>query len=502
MNSFYDIYRGNNDFIYAGQNAFEEIIGRLDELAGNENFINSLGKDLKDEVLNKAEDNIEQFHVYNHIPNDEDIQEFRKKRQDRGFINDPSGNFEVDYYLRDNSGLLDSAYEILGITKDDEGNDVYKVKNLYEIAKYADSPHDFVDINRADSTVFANYVNTHYADRVLNRDNTFNENYYLIRVSTPEYGQEDMLYKGVGDVITSEQKEYIATQYLDISAPVEYDMIQTGEDEEGNPILEPRDPERILDSGFDLEKQYGNEEEFVKDLLISERPGADSYAETLINEKVANKVAEYFQQYEALSRDSLKKTIDAMKQQSKNEAALDMLGGIGSIKELQTFGEDIAEQIMGGFNVGGFNPMQPKFDELADRLKTDFEKFSPFSRSKNNVIYNWQKWFGETFDEGYGKAQFTDILDEALGEDSQINDFQKEIITNVGDHFQNRKSKLFGTPQEVLNRNEYGKYALQRENKDILNDAFMFEPGDDTAKEIAYLAADNEYISQDFGRRS
>jgi hypothetical protein len=29
----------------------------------------------------------------------------------------------------------------------------------------------------------------------------------------------------------------------------------------------------------------------------------------------------------------------------------------------------------------------------------------------------------------------------------------------------------------------------------------MFEPGDDTAKEIAYLAADNEYISQDLGKR-
>jgi hypothetical protein len=278
-------------------------------------------------------------------------------------------------------------------------------------------------------------------------------------------------------------------------------MIQTGEDEEGNPILEPRDPEKVLDSGFDLETQYEDESEFAKDVLISERPQDVSSAELLINKKVGDTVKEYFQQYEALSRDSLQKTIDAMKQQSKNEAALDMLGGIGSIRELQTFGEDIAEQIMEGFNVGGFNPIQPKFDELADRLKTDFEKFSPFSRSQNNVIYNWQKWFGETFDEEYGKAQFTDIVDEALGEDSQINNFQKEIITNVGDHFQNRKSKLFGTPQEVLNRNEYGKYALQRENKDILKDAFMFEPGDETAKEIAYLAADNEYISQDLGKR-
>lgn len=508
MQDFYTIYRGNNEFIDAGQNAFETIIGKLDNLAANQNFKTSLGEDLANDVINIAEDNIEQFHVYNHIPNDEEIQEFKNKRQDRikalgheGLVKDPSGNFEVDYYVMNNNEVLDSAYEILGITTDEEGNTVYKVKNLYEIAKYADSPNDFVNIDRTDSRAFANYVNTHYADRVLNRDNTFNDDYYVIRGSAPRYGQENMVHNAVGSEISPEQKDYIATYYLDIGAPVEYDMIQTGEDEEGNPILEPRDPERILDSGFDLETQYEDEKEFVKDLLISESPEFPSAAELLINRKVGDRVGEYLQQYEALSRDSLQKTIDAMKQQSKNEAALDMLGGIGSIRELQTFGEDIAEQIMEGFNVGGFNPIQPKFDELTDRLKTDFEKFSPFSRSQNNVIYNWQKWFGETFDEEYGKAQFTDLLDETLPSWFPRNTFREKVIANLGNHFQNRKSKLFGTPQEVLNRNEYGKYALQRENKDILNDAFMFEPGDDTAKEIAYLAADNEYISQDLGKR-
>lgn len=501
MEKFYNIYRGDNKFIKAGQNAFETKIQELDALSVDENFINSLGEELANEVINTAENNIEQFHIYNHIPNNKEIQEFKNKRQERGYIKDPSGNFDVDYYVINNDGVWDGAYALMGVTKDEEGNLVYKVKNLYEIAKYADSPYDFDAADRTDSTAFKNYVNTHYADRVLNSDNTFNENYYVIRGSAPRFSQEDMSHTAVANILSSEDKDYIARQYLDIGAPVEYDMIQTGEDEEGNPILEPRDPERILDSGFDLETQYQDQSEFAKDVLISDRPENVSSAEVLINEKVGDKVREYFQQYEALSRDSLQKTIDAMKKQRQNEAAIDMLGGIGSIRELKTFGEDIAEQIMGGFNVGGFNPMQPKFDELADKLKTDFEKFSPFSKSKNNVIYNWQKWFGETFDEGYGRAKFTDILDEALGKDSQINDFQREIITNVGNHFQSRKSKLFGTPQEILNRNEYGKYALQRENKDILKDVFMFEAGDDAAKEIAYLAADNEYISKGLGKR-
>jgi hypothetical protein len=352
MGKFYTVYTGKNSSIRKGQTNFENLIGRLDELAGDPNFVNSLGEEFANDILNIAEDNIEQYHLYNYIPQDEEIQAFKDKvaqRPNNGYVLDPSERFMPRYYTEQNPEVEREAYKLMGVIYDENNNYVGQgVKNLYEISKYGATPQDFQNVDRLAAAAFNNFANNHYAERVLNSDNTFNENYYVVRGSAPVSNEEEMGYNQVANILRPEQKDFIATEYLDISAPVEYDMIQTGEDEEGNPILEPRDPERILDSGFDLGTQYEDESEFAKDVLISERPQNVSSAELLINKKVGDKVKEYFQQYEALSRDSLQKTIDAMKQQSKNEAALDMLGGIGSIRELQTFGEDIAEQIMEG----------------------------------------------------------------------------------------------------------------------------------------------------------
>ena len=100
MEKFYTVYTGKNSSIKSGQNNFENLIGKLDDLAADSNFVNALGEELVDNILNIAEDNIEQYHIYNYIPQDEEVQAYREKRKNQGFLQPPVGSFNQKYYLR------------------------------------------------------------------------------------------------------------------------------------------------------------------------------------------------------------------------------------------------------------------------------------------------------------------------------------------------------------------------------------------------------------------
>ena len=522
MDSFYNVYTGKNSSIKPGQNNYKKLIEELDNLV-IEGKLDALGEDLADRVLNIAEDNIEQYHIYNYIPQDEEIQAYREKRKNQGFLQPPVGSFSSDYYLLNSKQALIEGLAMLGkeLERDEEGNPVLdengnvatfnsKVKDLYKIARYADSIEDYAGADRLESPASIKFANDHYISRVTDNNGNLTNDYYSIRVNDPVSDKNKMLYRGVRDELDTQRKQEFAEKYFDVSALPEYETKEVFDDE-GNLISVETDTQ--LDPGFDARQYYedrGVDQDLIDNLLttdVAETTVSD--AENVVDENVTNVVGKYLGQFEALTRDSLQKTIDAMKLQSQKEAATAMLGGIGTIKELQTFGADIAEQIVGGFNIGGFNPLQGAFDELEDRLKTDFEKFSPFSQSKNNVVYNWQKWFGETFNDTYGKYQysFDELIDQAITDDSldEQSVFQKNIIESVGNHFQNEKSTLFGNPRDVLKDSELSN--VEREEKDILQDAFYQKGSPESNEEkalraIALLSVEGELISEELEEKT
>jgi len=525
MESFYSVYTGKNSSIESGQDNYKKLIEKLDNLVV-EGMLDGLGEELKNKVLNIAEDNIEQYHIYNYIPQDEEVQAYIEERKNKGFLQPPVGSFNANYYFKNSEEAVIEGLAMLGreLERDEEGNPVLdengnvetfnsKVKDLYKIARYADSIEDYAGgADRMESPAATNFANEHYRSRVTDNNGNLTNDYYSIRVNEPVADKNDMFYRGVGDELSTQQKQNLAKGYFDISALPEYETKEVL-DNEGNLISVKTETQ--LDPGFDARQYYinrGIDEELIDDLLITDEAETTvSAAENVVAENVGNVVGKYLGQFEALTRDSLQKTIDAMKLQSQKEAATAMLGGIGTIKELQTLGADIAEQIVGGFNFGGFNPLQGAFDELEDRLKTDFEKFSPFSQSKNNVIYNWQKWFGETFDEEYGKNQysFNELLDQEITDFSYLLDeqavFQRKIIESVGNHFQNEKSTLFGNPRDVLNDSELSN--VEREEKDILQDAFYQKGSPESNEEkalrtIALLSVEGKLISEELAEKT
>ena len=530
MEKFYSVYTGKNSSIKPGQDNYKKLIEELDNLVLKterypEGKLAGLGKELADKVLNIAEDNIEQYHIYNHIPQDEEVQAYIKERKNKGFLQPPVGSFNTDYYFRNSEEATREGLAMLGreLEKDEEGNPVLdangnvktfsaNVKDLYKIARYADSIEDYAGgADRMQSSAATNFANDHYISRVTDSNGNLTNDYYNIRVNEPVADKNQMLYRGVGNKLDTRQKQELAKGFFDISALPEYETKEVF-DNEGNLISVKTDTQ--LDPGFDAREYYinrGVDEEVIDDLLITDEAETTvSAAENIVAENVGNVVGKYLGQFEALTRDSLQKTIEAMKLQSQKEAATAMLGGIGTIKGLQTFGADIAEQIVGGFNIGGFNPLQGAFDELEDRLKTDFEKFSPFSQSKNNVIYNWQKWFGETFNDAYdSQYSFNELLDQAITDDSYLLDeqsvFQRKIIESVGNHFQNKKSTLFGSPRDVLNDSELSN--VEREEKDILQDAFYQKGSPESNEEkalrtIALLSVEGKLISEELGEKT
>ena len=113
----------------------------------------------------------------------------------------------------------------------------------------------------------------------------------------------------------------------------------------------------------------------------------------------------------ALTQDVLNQTIAEMNKAKAKEETLQTMKGFGTFGEIMDVNKSLTESILGDSGVGGILSFTSG-GAADDRLTKNIENLSGV---KNNVTYNWQKWFDESLAKRYYSEDGDALLENEDG---------------------------------------------------------------------------------------
>ena len=234
----------------------------------------------------------------------------------------------------------------------------------------------------------------------------------------------------------------------------------------------------------------------------------------------AEKFGEASKKFGALAQDTLKLTLEEVKKAQAKEAETALYSGFQGISELTNINEEIANSILGDTGVGGFYAFGKGEDLLnPDKLET---MISNLTGVRNNVSYNWQKYFDDKLQEKYDTTKDLEFVDpEDAKKTIKVEaEFAKEYIDNyLKPRFDGSKSmdeftdyiKLRQDGKNPFKQGDYRKAIqnvattqaekyitdAQGEADRFFNADFYFDPKDNKARE-ADFAEQKKRVNDDW----
>jgi len=280
----------------------------------------------------------------------------------------------------------------------------------------------------------------------------------------------------------------------------------------GDPYWSKQAKEKYLD----IDKQ----DEFLTLFRLSERPedkeilkgvvGTKSgitELEDAFNQAVGAEALVETKKFGALAQDVLKETIAEMKKAKGKEQMLGLYKGLGGFSEIIDINKQLSDSILGDSGVGGILSQMGSTTETEEDLEKKLENITGV---RNNVVYNWQKWFDTTLKERYQKDIELGYKTEDSEEQLKIDGaFAKKFVDNyLTPRFNTSRSmdefrEYIDVRQEEQNPFQTQdivnavKVVADRRTKDYLDkiqntaarnfdSEFYFNPTGDKAREEAY----------------
>jgi len=173
----------------------------------------------------------------------------------------------------------------------------------------------------------------------------------------------------------------------------------------GDPYWSAQAKEKYLD----IDKQ----DDFLALFRSSERPedkeilknvvgtkSGISELEDAFNQAVGATALTETKKFGALAQDVLKQTIAEMKKAKGQEQTLSLFKGLGGFSEIMDINKQLSDSILGDSGVGGILSQTGNTGKTEEDLEKKLENITGV---RNNVVYNWQKWFDTTLKERYEK---------------------------------------------------------------------------------------------------
>jgi hypothetical protein len=232
----------------------------------------------------------------------------------------------------------------------------------------------------------------------------------------------------------------------------------------------------------------------------------------------AEKFGEASRKFGALAQDTLKSTLAEVKKAQAKEAETALYKGFQGISELSNINEEITNSILGDTGVGGFYAFGKGEDLLdPDKLETAISKLTGI---RNNVSYNWQKYFDDELQAKYNKELELTDPEDAKKTIKVEAEFAKEYIDNyLKPRFDGSKSMDEFTDyiqlrQDGRNPFKQGDYRkaitsvattqaekyitdAQGEADRYFNADFYFDPKDNDARKVDF-AAQKKRVNDDW----
>lgn len=120
------------------------------------------------------------------------------------------------------------------------------------------------------------------------------------------------------------------------------------------------------------------------------------------------------QTFGALTNDSLKQAAQELQKQKLKEQQFDFYRNLEGFDEVIALNESIANSILGDSGVGGVLGWTMDPEHAKESLESSLEKVTGIP-SRNNAVYNWQKWFDEQLTTRYQEGlTIQDPLDPSV----------------------------------------------------------------------------------------